>query len=109
MTIRSLLCIGALFFSVACNSTVVGQSCGADSECGEFKCLHDKIGGSGGCSDFPGPGSCGPACSTHAECKKYGETFKCALSTLGATCNPTGRCLDDYRCTGSGCREAPEN
>lgn len=114
MNIRIFISASALIWSVACGSgTPVTQSCASDAECGEFKCLHDKRfdSASSMCVNVPLPsnGTCSPECRTHADCTKYGATFKCALSQSDVSCNPTGICLDDYHitCTPGPCREAP--
>lgn len=124
MSFRRFLRVGAvpvlfLFLSLslslsACSGTKVGQSCTADDECGEFKCLHDqKAATGGGCTNatVPPTGTCSPACRTHADCTPYGATFKCALAQSDVACNPTGVCLDDYSitCTPGPCRLAPAN
>lgn len=116
MRFRLVLQLGALLSltlsTVACG-TKVGESCTSDDQCGDFKCLHDqKTGTNGSCTNVtvPADGTCSPACKTHADCTKYGATFKCALSQTDVACNPTGRCLDDYSitCTPGPCRLAPD-
>lgn len=112
MNVRNFLSLGMVILSVACGSgTPVSQSCTSDADCGEFKCLRDKYSNSSNmCVDQPVPdGVCSPPCTTHADCTKYGATFKCALSQTDIACNPTGICLDDYHisCTPGPCREAP--
>lgn len=114
MRFFTLVQICALAALAACGSgTGVGSSCSSDDQCGEFKCLHDKRASTNNaCVDVTAPpeGTCSPACSTHADCKKYGATLRCALSQTDITCNPTGICLDDYTitCTPGPCRVAPE-
>jgi hypothetical protein len=103
-----------LVFVTACGSgTVGGDSCTKDGDCQKgVSCLHDKHTDSMTmCVDDPGSGICSLACTTHAQCKTYGATFKCALAQTDLTCNPTGICKDNYSitCTGTTCREAPEN
>ncbi len=115
MNIANLVRVSVLFMFAACSSgTSVGQSCTADAECGEFKCLHDKKkDANNACVDstIPPEGTCSPPCQTHADCTKYGSTFKCALAQSFVDCNPTGICLDDYQisCSPGPCREAPAN
>jgi hypothetical protein len=104
--------LGALFALTACSSGgQVGDSCSTDAECGEMKCLRDKLAMTSSCVDEPGTGTCSPACNTHADCQKYGATLKCALSQTAVACNPTGICRDNYTitCTPGPCREAPAN
>jgi len=111
MNIRDLIKVSAFLFLAACSGSSVGSSCTSDAECGEFKCLRNKRSSGTSCVDAPGGGTCSPTCSTHADCQKYGSTFKCALSQSDIACNPTGICLDNYTisCTPGPCREAPAN
>jgi hypothetical protein len=108
---RNLILIIPFIALLGCDSSGgVGSSCSADSECGSFKCLHDKLSSNNMCKDFPGSGTCSPPCSTHADCQKYGATLKCALAQVDVPCNPTGICLDDYQitCNPGPCRLAPD-
>ena len=115
MKLRNLFLIGAFLFLDGCSSGgPFGDSCTTDEQCGEFKCLHDKRTSTNNtCVNVTAPpeGTCSPTCRTHADCQKYGATYKCALSQTDITCNPTGICRDDYRitCTPGPCREAPAN
>ncbi len=115
MRFRSFIWISVLVFSVACSGGgQVGDSCTSDAQCGEVKCLRDKVlDANNMCVDstVPPEGNCSPACRTHADCMKYGSTFKCALAQTAIPCNPTGICRENYRisCTPGPCREAPAN
>lgn len=108
---RNLILIVPFLAFLGCGSGGgVGNSCSADGECGEFKCLRDKRSSNSMCIDTPGSGTCSPSCSTHADCQKYGATLKCALAQFDVACNPTGICLDDYQitCNPGPCRLAPD-
>lgn len=115
MKFFGLVWASALLISAACSSGGnVGDSCTSDEQCGAFKCLHDKRTNTDKtCVNVTAPpsGTCSPACTTHADCTKYGATLKCALSQIDIACNPTGICLDDYHitCSPGPCREAPAN
>lgn len=94
----------------ACGGATAGDSCTSDGDCSDMKCLHDEVLNSDNrCVDEPGEGTCSPACKTNADCATYGSTFKCALSSIDVACNPTGICRENYSCSGSGCREAPDH
>ena len=99
--------------STGCSGTSVGDGCTTDAQCGTFKCLRDqRVSTNNTCTDVPVPdGTCSPACTTHADCTKYGASLKCALSQTDIVCNPTGICRDNYTitCNPGPCREAPAN
>lgn len=114
MKVRTLLQLSAFLFLAACSSGgQVGDSCTADEQCGQFKCLHDKRAMNNTCVNVTAPpdGTCSPSCTTHADCMKYGATLRCALAQFDVPCNPTGICLDSYTitCSSGSCRVAPAN
>ena len=108
------LSLAALMTTLAlggCSSPDFGVSCQTAADCTTSPCLKTKTLNktTSKCEDRTGlPGTCSPPCATHADCKKLGATLRCSLSPVEAACNPTGVCLDNYKCTGD-CREAPES
>lgn len=108
----SMLVVAVLIAANACGSSG-GDSCTSDGDCGSgVKCLRDKVSSGGTCVDLPGSGTCSLACTTSAQCKTYGSSFKCALAQTDVACNPTGICRDNYAIDCSknpNCRIAPEN
>lgn len=105
-----LLASFALAISVqACGGTSAGEPCTSDGDCDDMQCQHDKVlNAQNQCENLPGEGECSVACKTNADCASYGSDFKCALSSTDVACNPTGICRQNYSCSGSGCREAPD-
>jgi hypothetical protein len=88
----------------------LGSSCMSNSDCDTYSCVFEKTSSNSMCVDITEiPGTCSPACSTQADCRKFGASFSCALTSHDAPCNPTGVCLQNYSCTGNGCRIAPDN
>ncbi len=88
----------------------LGSSCQSDSDCGTYGCIFEKTASNSTCVDITEiPGTCSPACSTQMDCRKFGADFSCALPSHDIACNPTGVCLQNYSCTGNGCRDVPES